>query len=276
MRYQQKNAQIYTTRQYAFHVPDLDTHGLIHWEEHQAPVVAARQVSSAPFGQALYGELPLGLLDDKRLKALQNELVDFIFNTAKMVIPFHAQFKLYGDPDRDMSEFQAQVYQMAREGRDAEIDKMSIKYGGLMDKLEEKLTKKERELSAEKLEIQDRKREQLFTAGEAVLSIFKGYTNYTLSRMSRASLNKRQAEADLQESREVLGEVQRQMQELEQEYEQKLQEINQRWTQIANSIQEYTLTPFKKDIQFELYGVGWLPHYYVNTGGQPLLIPAFA
>ncbi len=276
VRYQQKNAQIYTTRQYAFHVPDLDTHGLIHWEEHQAPVVAARQVSSAPFGQALYGELPLGLLDDKRLKALQNELVDFIFNTAKMVIPFHAQFKLYGDPDRDMSEFQAQVYQMAREGRDAEIDKMSIKYGGLMDKLEEKLTKKERELSAEKLEIQDRKREQLFTAGEAVLSIFKGYTNYTLSRMSRASLNKRQAEADLQESREVLGEVQRQMQELEQEYEQKLQEINQRWTQIANSIQEYTLTPFKKDIQFELYGVGWLPHYYVNTGGQPLLIPAFA
>jgi hypothetical protein len=275
VRYQQKTSGIYTTREYAFHIPDLQTQGLIHWEQFQASVIDARQISSSAFAQAVYQELPLGLVDEKRLAALQKELVDFMYNTARLIIPYHAVFKIAGNPDRDMSEFQAQVYQIAREKRDAELDKVAKQYGGLMDKLEEKLTKKQRELDAEKLEVGDRKREQMFTAGEAVLSIFKGYTNYTLSRMSRASLMKRQAEADLKESRQVIGEVEQQMIALEEEFEGKLREINDRWVQIANQIEEQTITAYKKDIHVEVFGVGWIPHYYLNVGGSPLLIPGF-
>jgi hypothetical protein len=263
-------------REYAFHVPDLQPQGLVHWEQYQAPVISSRQIANQPFGQALYQELSLGLTDEKRIGNLQKELVDFIYNTAKMIIPFHPVFKLYGDPNRPMSEFQAQVYQVARAKRDEEIDKVQIKYGSLMDKIEEKLNRKARELDAEKVEIQDRKREQLFTAGEAAWSLWKGRPNYTLSRISRSTLFKRQAEADLQESREAIGEFERQMQELEQEYQQKLQEVNTRWAQVATNLQEQTLTPLKKDIHIELFGIGWLPHYYINTGGTPLMLNAFA
>ena len=276
VRYQQKTASIYTSREYAFHVDDVRLQGLVHWEEHQASVVNARQLASEPFGQALYEQLPDGLTDAKRLKALQKELVDMLYNTARMIIPHHAKFKLYGDPDTDMSEFQAQVYQIAREKRDKEVDKLSDTYGAKMDRLEERLRKKERELDAEKLEIRDRKREQLYTTGEAALSIFRGRTNYTLSRMSRTSRYKRQTEADIQESRDVIGQLERDMLDLEQEYEQKLSEMNDNWAKIANDIEEYTITPYKKDIHVELFGIGWIPHYYINQGGQPLLIPAFA
>ena len=66
------------------------------------------------------------------------------------------------------------------------------------------------------------------------------------------------------------------MMELEQEYQQKLQEVNTRWAQVATNLQEQTLTPLKKDIHIELFGIGWLPHYYVNTGGTPLMLNAFA
>ena len=139
VRYTQKSAQIYTAREYAFHVPDLEAAGLVHWEEYQAPVVEKQQISGQPFEQAIFQELPLGLTDEKRMKALQKELVDMMYNTARLVIPHHPKFKLYGDPDRDISEFQAQVYQMAREKRDEEIDKLQVKYGNMMDKLEDRL-----------------------------------------------------------------------------------------------------------------------------------------
>jgi hypothetical protein len=276
VRYQNKTAQVYTTREYAFHIPDLQTQGLIHWEQYQAPVVSSRQIATSPFGQAVYQELPLGLTTEKRMLALQKELVDFVANTARIIIPFHALFKLYGDPDKPMQEFQGQVYQIAREKRDTELDKMSEKYGTLMDKLEEKMTKKERELSAEKVELRDRKREELFTTGEAVWSLFKGRPNYTLSRVSKASLYKRQAEEDLKESREVIGEAQRQIEDLQIEFQRKLQEINDRWAAVANQVEEFTIAPFKKDIHIELYGIGWQPFYYMNTGGAPLLVNAFA
>ncbi|MCA9915633.1 MAG: hypothetical protein KC496_19900, partial [Anaerolineae bacterium] len=276
VRYSQKTAQIYVAREYAFHVPDLDDRSLVHWEEHQAPVLDSRQLNTEPFGQAIYQELPLGLQDDKRLKALEKELVDFLYNTARLIIPHQPDFKLYGDPDQDFNNFQAQVYQAAREKRDAEIDKLSEKYGGMMERLEDKLRKEERELTAERSEIQDRKREQMYTTGEAIFSLLQGRTNYTLSRMSRAQRYRRQTELDIGESQGVIAQIEREMYDLEQEYEQKLNEVNNKWAQVANNIQEYTITPYKKDIHVNIYGVGWIPHYYINVGGQPIVISAFS
>jgi hypothetical protein len=237
--------------------------------------VDRRNLSATPFEQAIYGELSMGLQDDKRLKALQTELIDFLYNTARLIIPMHPHFSIFGNPDGDMSVFQTQVYQRAREERDKEVDKLSARYGDMMDKLEDRLRRKERELDAEKMEVKDRKQEQLYTTGEAVFSLLQGRTNYTLSRMSRASRFKRQTEVDLKESNEVIGEIERQMYDLEQEYEAKLNDANNRWGQIANTFQEYTVSPFKKDIQTTLFGVGWVPYYYVNLGGQPLLVSAF-
>lgn len=277
VRYSQKTAQIYTTRRYAFHVPDLMPSGLVHWDEHVAPVVDSRQLSREPFNAniAIYQEPSAGLIDPKRVKALRNDVTDFLYNTARLIIPYHKTFKTYGDPDTDMSDFQARVTQQAREARDDEMDKLNTKYGGAMDRLEEKLRRKERELEAERMEIRDRKRESLYTTGEAVLSIFKGRTNYTLSRMSRTNRYKRQTEADIQESHDVISELEREMVDLEAEYEQKLNDVNQKWVNIAADIEEQTITPYKKDIAVDVYGVGWVPHYYVNTGGQPLIVPAF-
>jgi len=276
VRYSQKTAQIYTSREYAFHVDELEAAGLLQWEEYQASVVDKRAVSSNPFGDALFGELSAGLKDDKRLKALNKELVDMLYHTAKLIVPHHPQFKLYGHPDKDVSDFQSQVVQLAREKRDAEIDKMSQKYGGLMDKLEDNLRRKERELDAEKLEIRDRKREQMYTTGEAVLSIFKGRTNYTLSRMSRTTRMKRQTEADIEESRDVINQIQDEMVALEEQYEQELQAINDKWAKVANDIHEYTITPYKKDIHLELFGIGWIPYWYVMIDNRPVFVAAFS
>jgi len=42
---------------------------------------------------------------------------------------------------------------------------------------------------------------------------------------------------------------------------------------VAADVQNYTITPLKKDIQVELFGIGWIPFYFVEVNGQPLLLP---
>ncbi len=276
VRYQQRSSSVYTARTYAFHVQDVERSGLIHWEQYQAPTVDTRSIASAAAGPAIFGELPGGLTDAKRLKALEGELTDFLYNTARLSIPHNPTLNIYGDPDRDFSEYQALVQQAAREKRDAEIDKVSAKYQQLIDKLENQMTRKERELRAEKLELRDRKREELYTTGEAALSLFKGRTTYTLSRMSQATRMRRQTNEDLKESREVLRDIDREMDALEKRYEAELQQINDKWAQVAASTQEYLITPLKKDIQIELFGIGWIPYWYLLANGQALLLTAFA
>ena len=275
VRYQDRKAGVYTARVFTYGVPEVRQAGLIHWEEHQINPINAREVQSDPQGQAAFGDVPPGLTESKRMTALKREVTDMLYNTAMLVVPFNPDLKIYGSPDADFSEFQTAVAQAAREQRDAEMDKLSSKYAGRMEKLEDNLKKKDMELRAEKKELNDRRREELFTTGEALLSLWKGRTNYTLSRMSRATRYRRQTKEDISESYDTLDELEQEMAELEMEFEQILEQTNQKWAQIANNTQEHVINPYKKDIQLELFGIGWMPGWYVVQNGQPNVIDAF-
>lgn len=275
VRYQDRKTQLYSHRVYAFHIPDLERSGLVHWEQYQANPVDPKTVSSQPTGAAIFGDLSPGLTDAKRMTALRGELVDMLYNTARLQVPFNPTLNIYGSADAQESEFHAQVQQAAREKRDAEVDVIAQKYEKLMDKAEEQLRKKERELQAEKKEVADLKREELFTKGEALFSLFKGRTTYTLSRSSRATRYRRQAAEDLTESEQVIMELENQLQDLQQRFEQEIAVVNDKWAKVATEMQPYVITPYKKDIQTELYGIGWIPYYYVELNGQPLLLQGY-
>jgi len=275
VRYQDKKTSLYTARTYAFMIPDVPSTGLVHWEDYPADPVNPRDVSGTPLKEnAIFAEPPAALIDEKRMKALEREMKDMLYNTANLTLPFNPHLKIYGNPDEDYSVFQSNVQQAAREGRDEEVDKLTSKYDNLLDKMEDKLRRKLRELDAEKKELGDRKREELFTAGEAALSLLKGRTAYTLSRASRATRMRRQTVEDLSESEEVIQEIEAEMRELEQQFDQELQQINDRWVSIANTVEDYLVTPYKKDIHIEMFGVGWVPSWAVNINGQMVLIEA--
>lgn len=276
VRYQDKKTMLYTARTYAFKIPELPATGLIHWEDYAADPIDPRNVSGSPLRQgAMFASPPVSLTDPKRLKDVERELVDRLYNTAKLTLPFNPHLKMYGSPEEEFSVFQGRVYQTAREQRDAEVDKLTKRYEGLMDTLEDKLRRKIRELEAEKKELSDRKRQEIFTAGEAALSLLRGRTTYTLSRVSSATRMRRQTDEDLKESNDVIGEMEREMAELEQKFELELQQLNQKWANIANTFEEYLITPYKKDIQLEMFGVGWVPKWMAYINGQLVLIDAF-
>lgn len=275
VRYQDRKASVYTARSYNYRVPDLRLAGLIHWEEYEGEPINTREISMQPQDGAGFGDLSPGLTDAKRMSALKSEITDMLYNTARLVLPSNPDLKVYGNPDAEFSEYQAQVQQLAREQRDAEMDKVSAQYAAKMEKLEDGLRRKEQELRAESAEIKDRQREELFTTGEALLSLWKGRTNYTLSRMSRASRYKKQTKADIQESHEYIDRVQQDMDKLEQEFESVLTGINDKWVKIASNTQDYVISPYKKDIQLEMFGIGWIPYWYSVINGQASLIAAY-
>ena len=275
VRYQDRKTEVFTALYYAYFIPDLDKTGLVHWDQYSIPALDTRNLSADPLPGSVFGDLSAGLTDSKRQTSLKRELVDALYNTARLRIPHNPTLKLFGDPKAAPNEFLAQAAQAAREQRDQEIDKVTAQFEAQMDKLDDKRTRKERELSAERKELADRRREQMYTTGEAVLSLLRGRTTYTLSRTSRSRRYSRQTEEDLIESQEVIQDIDKEMDQLQDQLQTQLREINDKWAQIANDSQEYIVTPYKKDIQVELFGVGWMPHWYAVVDGQALLLPAY-
>ncbi|PJF27299.1 MAG: hypothetical protein CUN53_04590, partial [Phototrophicales bacterium] len=274
VRFQDKRTQVYTARTYAYLVPDIDRAGIIHWEDHQIAGFDTRQLSSAPMGEALYGDLTPGLTDSRRLTGLRRELGDALYAIAKLKIPFNSALNLYGNPDSDFSQFRAQLQQTARERRDAEIDALTKKYEAQLDRLDSQKQRKATRLQAEKREQAQRKREELFTTGEAVLSLLRGRTTYTLSRMSNATVRRTISKGEIDAISQELSDIENQEAALVAEYESAVRAVNEKWAKVATTVEEYVLTPFKKDISVDIFGIGWTPYWFMDIGGQPVLLPA--
>ena len=275
IRYLDRKTGVNMIDNVAFHIFDLDRAGLIHWDQYQAKPVVTTSVSNEPQTEGLYGESSPGLSDKPRITQLKKEIVDYIYKTLGLTIPHNPTLKIYGTPGMSFRDFQGQVIGTAREQRDREIDEITAKFEREFDRLEERYRREERELKADQKQYKDLNQEQLVTAGEAVLSLLKGRTAYTLSRVSRTRRYKGQAQEDVSESYAVLAEIEAQMDDVQRRFESELQKISDKWNRVAGQVEEVRITPYKKDIHHELFGVGWMPQYLLVINDQQVTIPAW-
>jgi len=275
VRYLDRRLQINTIEKYAYHVTDVQRSGLIHWEQHIARPVDPRSILQEPSGGAAFGELPPGLTDRKRTTALEKEVIDFIYKTAAIVLPINETLQLYAQPGMPVNDFRAMVNAAAREQRDAEVDRLTERFEKEFDKLDERYRREIRELEADQASLQGLGSESLATMGEAALSLLRGRTTYTLSRVTRVRRYQEQAKQDVAQSEEVIRDLESQMNELQQRFEAEVARINDKWGRIAVSIGEIRLTPLRKDIHTELFGIAWKPFYYAVIQGRGEMLPAW-
>ncbi len=276
VRYQDRKTQVYTTRQYAYMVSNVDQAGIVRWEDAETRPLDPRQLSGEPFAAAFFGDLPPGLSDARRLTSLRREIIDVVYTTKPLQIPFSPTLSVYGNPDSDFASFRSQLQQTAREKRDAEMDTLTAKYEKLIDRIEEQKQRKMQKRESERRELSKLKREQLFTNVEAGLSLLRGRTAFTLSRMSRAAVYKERSQGQLELHELDLQQLEEDEQRVRLEFEGVARELNERWARAATDIQQYQVTPFKKDINLDLFGIGWLPFWYAWVNNQPLMLPALS
>ncbi len=274
VRYQDRKTQVYTPRQYTYLVPGVDHAGLIHWEEYEVPPFDTRRLSGEPLAEAYYGDLAPGLTDSKRMTALQREVADLIYASKPLKVPYNPTLNMYGDPNSDFASFRSQLQQTAREKRDAEMDALTAKYEKVIDRFDDDQKRKLQKLDNTKRTLSDIKREQMFTTGEAVLGLMKGRTAFTLSRMSRAAVYKQRSQGQLDMTELEVQQIEENKAAAVDEYQKAVRDLNERWAKIATDIQEYQITPYKKDITVDLFGIGWVPYWYVVINGQPAMLPA--
>ncbi|MCD4685458.1 MAG: hypothetical protein K8S97_05945 [Anaerolineae bacterium] len=259
----------------AYHVPEVPRAGLIRWDEHLAPFVDPRNTYTEPTTDAIYGDLAPGLSDTKRMTAIKKEVVDYIYKTFAIVFPFNSELDFYGEPGMPQRDFTVQASGIARQRRDDEVDKLMMKYDDKFDKLESRLRRAVRDMESEQQQHQTLRGEELFTMGEAAMSLLRGRTAYTLSRVSRTRRYRQQASGDIVDAQQMIIELEGELDETQMEMERDLGRIDQKWGRAAQIIEDHRITPYKKDIHLTIYGIGWLPQWIVTSGGRAATIAAW-
>jgi hypothetical protein len=183
--------------------------------------------------------------------------------------------KLYAGPEVSSAEFRTQCTDAARQGRDAELRKVTATFDARLRGLQEKQVREERELAGDQTELSQRKMEELGTHAENILGIFGGRRSRRLSSSLSKHRLTEQAKADVDESVQAIADFRKQIADLEAQREQALAEVNTAWGEIANQITEIPITPYKKDVLLDLFGVAWMPYHVIKMGDEVEELPGY-
>ncbi|MEA1979083.1 MAG: hypothetical protein U9N80_14425 [Chloroflexota bacterium] len=248
-------------------VEDVDPKGFVRWDEWAISPLDPASFDSGPGPDAQFAPLEAPLNDAKRLKAMEKDFQDYIYHGAGLKIPSNPALKIFATPGTAESEFENQCNEAADEIAAGEIRKLEKKFKTKIKRIQDRLTKEQRELAEDQADLGSRKVEELATLAENVFGLFSGSRS---SRRISTSLTKRRmtskAKADVEESHEVIEDFMQELDDLRAELAQEIDEIHDRWDQVALDIEETVIAPYKKNIRVDLFGVAWTPHWRVKVG----------
>lgn len=250
--------------------------GVIRWEDFSTTPIDSGDLDTRPDPRARFS-IPESPLSDARLMtSMQKDFVDWVYRSSQATVRANEALKIYAGPEVSQADFRKQCSEAAQSGRDAEIAKASTTYEKKIAALEEKIRREERELDEDESEFSQRKMEELGTHAENILGLFGGRKS---SRRLTTSLSRRRmtekAKADVKESEETIKALEKQIADLEKEKASVIEDIQNKWAEIANQSTEIPITPYKKDIMIDLFGLAWYPHFIIRDGQKLSELPGF-
>ncbi len=247
---------------------------LVGWEQNAWNTYEAAELASQPLPQARFVALPAWLGDARRLAALQKDFVEWVYRSGTIYLRANEALKVYGGPDVGVGEFRERCSQAARQGMQAELNKIQNAYEQKLLALQQKLTRQQTETQNQAEEVEQRRVEEMGTHGELVLSLFTRRKRSLSNSLAKRRLTQK-AQADLEREQQELQLLEEQLAEMERLRDEALAQVQERWAGLVNQTSEVPLAPMKKDIFVELFGVAWQPYYLLRSGQQVLEAPAF-
>ncbi|NND05566.1 MAG: type IV secretion system DNA-binding domain-containing protein [Saprospiraceae bacterium] len=237
-----------------------DDFGRVDWSRAEYLDDWQRKLSSDPYQGpvASYSEVPKTLTSAKEMKQVSNDFADWLYHEQGFEIAEQEKLKLHQKPDETLEAFQMRVNLAMREARDKELDALQDKYEVKMDRLEERLRKKELKQAEQQADLSQRKTAEWVGVAETIFSVFSGRrrslnTATTKMRMRRKASHQLEAtQADI----DVLMEAQ---DELREELDEKLGEIGDQWQSIANDIGKEEIKPRRADVKVDAVYLVWKP-----------------
>ncbi len=256
-------------------VHELDSRGMVSWEENLIGTIEARTMDREPISDSRFAELTAGLADAAVFRQVNTDFVDWLYRTVQVTVKANEQLGVYGGPEVSEGAFRRMCTDAAAEKAEIEVDKVEASYERKIDAIEKRLTREEVELRQDEAELSNRKREELGTHAETLLSLFSKRRRSVSSSLSKRRMTEK-AKGDVEESVEAIAAFKQELTELTTAMADELAETRAKWSEVAADVSEIQVTPFKKDIAITMFGVAWLPYHLVDAGGYAEEVPGFS
>jgi hypothetical protein len=257
-------------RDLAFLLPEPSDLKLVSWRDAEPLDASPQDLDNAPADGAFFAaDLPEGASSTRTYTSLQSGFADYLYRSEVFKLPHNRTLKLYAQAGESEREFSVRCQEAAREARDKAVDTLRDKYEVKLQRLEERLTREERELEEDKAEYKGRMGEEVLSGLSSVigaLGVF-GRKSRSLSGLSRAATKRRMtssAKADIAESEAEIERLKADFEALKAEMEQEAEALTEQWSDAAGDIEEIDVKPRKTDVKVQTVALAWAPSWEVS------------
>ncbi|XOB98217.1 helicase HerA domain-containing protein [Deinococcota bacterium DY0809b] len=273
VRFARRKYGLNTVLKTAALVPPEELAGLVRWEDHPHPPFDEGLLEGRPEPDARWEELPAELADTRALAKRARGFKDWVYRSAEARVWHNPHLKLYGAPELGREEFLRRCLKEAEWKAREEAEKLRRKYERKIAGLKKKLRREERELAEDEAELARRKMEEMGGYLDTVIGLFGGRKRALTGALSKRRMTAR-AKEDVEESRAEIAALEQEIQDLLDELEAEVGAIEDRWEELARAIESIQVTPYKKDVAFEYFGIAWVPYYVLDSGERIRLVRA--
>jgi hypothetical protein len=247
----------------------------VDWDAGEV-VVSEDDLSQRPVGEGGYEPALSSLTRARDLKRWEKDYSDYLYHNVSAIILYNPTLELYGKVGEGEADFRARCEKDAASQRDAELEKARARVDKQVDSVQKKLRREQRELKTDEADLAARKRDEVLGIGESAFNLLSGRRASTaLSKASRKRGMTQKAKADVEESLEVIEDLEEELKALEEEWEGQAAEIADTWADVVDEVEEFEVKPRRADVVIEFCGLAWVPVWRVALeNGRQVDLPA--
>ncbi len=255
-------------------VRETDRTGRVRWEDWTADPIDIDALEPGARSEARFQELRAPLTDGSKIRELETDFKDWIYHTVTVTVRANEELEIFAGPQVPQGDFRRLCAEAAEEALEEEKEKVESSFEKKLDTIKNRLLREQRELDEDEEELSQRKMEEVGTHAENLISLLAGRKRRMTTSLTKRRMTS-QAKADVKESLEAIDQYKQEIEELERERLDSLQEVEEKWQEILENTIEIPVTPYKKDILVDFFGVAWIPYYLYDEDGRQVELGAF-
>lgn len=222
--------------------------------------------------KATYGKVISEATNKKSYTTWQKDLKNHLYREHDLPMWRCSKLRTYSKPDETEGDFRARLVHVAREKRDADLEKLRKKYAPRLERLEERIRKAEHRIEREESQYSNQRTSTMISLGATLLGAVFGRKLASATNISRAGSTVRRAgrmsseKGDIRRAKEDVEKLEGELEEMEAEFQEATEQLKQDANPVDFELDECPIRPRKSDIQISDLVLVWTP-WVVSSDG---------
>ena len=235
------------------------------WEEASTHGDIKASLDRQPAGDAKFADLPSGAGNARNYAAWAKTLEEHLYQNVTLDLMSCPALKLTAQAGETEGDFKTRVAQAMREKRDAEAEKLRVKYAPKLQTLQDQLRRAQERVQREKSQYGQQQMQTVINVGATILGAFLGRKAVSVGNVTRAGSAMKSAarigreKADVARAGESAEAVQARLEALQQEFDQETASLQSALDPEQAAIEKLQVRPRKSDISVGTVGLAWTP-----------------